>query len=125
MKDDIGYLAVADVTQDPDEPDVSAYEESGIPELDRFLEREMLNHMARDGREMIRWTSARFVKNRLGKVLLTTYSAKDRGIERQYIEMRIRVGQRNVVVAGCYTANRADSLAECIISALNDARPLI
>jgi hypothetical protein len=34
---EIGYLLVADVSQDSDEPDISMYEDSRIPELDRFL----------------------------------------------------------------------------------------
>jgi hypothetical protein len=122
---DIGYLLVADVSQDSDEPDISAYEESGILDLDRFLEGEIRDLMVREGREMIRWISSRLIhEGRLGKALVTTYRAKDKGMERQYIDIRTRIGQRNVIVAGCFNVDRAAELAKPIYWALSDARSL-
>ena len=53
VKNFIGYLLVADVSQNPDEPDISTCEDAIIPELDRFLESEARSLMASDGREMV------------------------------------------------------------------------
>jgi hypothetical protein len=46
------------------------------------------------------------------------------GKERQYIDVRCRVGQHKVVIAGCFNVNRATELAGQIFAALKDARPL-
>ena len=113
---DLGYLLVADVSQDLTEPD--------IPDLDRFLESEIRSLMAMDGREMIRWMSSQLNRRSYGKALITAYIARDQGRDRQYIDARVRVRQRNVVIASCFDVNRADQLAKPIFYALNDAKPL-
>ena len=123
-ENELGYLLVADVSQDPNEPDISLYEASGIPELDRFLQSEIRSLMAQDGREMIRWMSSHLNHRSSGKALVTAYTARDQGRDRQYIDVRIRARQRNVVIAGCFDVNRADQLAKPIFYALNDAVPL-
>jgi hypothetical protein len=123
-ENELGYLLVADLSQDKTEPDISTYEDSGIAELDRFLESEIRGLMALDGRKMIRWMSSDLNRRSFGKALVTAYVARDQGRDRQYIDVRIRVHQRNVVVAGCFDVNRADELAKPIFYALNDAVPL-
>jgi tetratricopeptide (TPR) repeat protein len=121
---EIGYLLVADVSQDPQEPDISTYHDSDIPGLDRYLEREVRNLMARDGRQMVRWMSSHLNHGLLGKTLITAYIAQDQGRERQYIDARTRIEEQNVVVAGCFDVSRAKELANPVFSAIRDARPL-
>lgn len=121
---ELAYLLVADVSGDPQEPDINAFAEKDIGKLDRFLEREIQALMARDGRQMVRWMSSHLNERLSGKCLVTAYTANDQGKERQYIDVRTRVGQRNVVIAGCFDVSRADELAKPIFFALNDARPL-
>ena len=118
--EELGYLLVADVSQDSDEPDISMYEDSRIPELDRFLESQIRSLMAHDGRKMIRWMSSHLNRRPYGKALLTAYIARDRGRDRQYFDARIRVRQRNVVIAGCFDVSRADQLARPIFYATPD-----
>jgi hypothetical protein len=113
--EELAYLLVADVCGDPEEPDISAYQEQDIREFDRFVERQIRILMARDGREMVRWMSSQLNERSSGKCLVTAYIANDQGRERQYIDLRTRVGQRNVIIAGCFDVN---------FFALNDARPL-
>jgi hypothetical protein len=123
-KNEIGYLLVADVSQDPEEPDISTCEDSCIPDLDGYLEREIRSLMERDGRELIRWMSSHLNRRPLGKALVTAYIARDRGRDRQYIDVRTRVRQRNVVIADCFDVTRAEQLAKPFFLALRDARPL-
>jgi hypothetical protein len=59
-----------------------------------------------------------------GKVLVTAYIAEDSGRDHQYLDARMRIGERNVVVAGCLDVNRASELAGPIFAALADAVPL-
>ena len=80
--------------------------------------------MASDGREMARWMSSHLNRGSFGKSLVTAYIARDQGRDRQYIDTRIRVRQRNIVIAGCFDVNRADELAKLIFYALSDAVPL-
>jgi len=119
---ELGYLLVADVSRDPSEPDISMHEDNGIPELDHFLESEVRSLMAHDGREMIRWMSSHLNRQPNGKALVTAYVARDQGRDRQYIDVRIRARQRNIVIAGCFDVNRSDQLAKPIFDALNEAK---
>jgi len=121
---EIGYLLVADVSRDPDEPDISTCEDTIITKLDRFLESEVRSLMARDGREMVRWMSSHLNHRPFGKALMTAYVARDHGRERQYIDVRLRVRNRNVVIGGCFDVSRAEELAKPIFFALCDAFPL-
>jgi hypothetical protein len=121
---EVAYLLVADVSGVPQEPEISACQEQDIRELDRFLEREIRNLMARDGRQMVRWMSSHLNERSSGKYLVTAYIANDQGKQRQYIDVRTRIGQRNVVIAGCFDVSRADELARPIFLALNDVRPI-
>ena len=121
---ELGYLLVIDVSGDPDEPNISTREEDDIPELDRFFEREIRKLMVRDGREMVRWMKSQLNRRSQGKSLVTAYIAKDRSRERQYIDFRTRIGQRNVIIGGCFDVGRANDLAKPIYSALSDARLL-
>jgi hypothetical protein len=73
-ENELGYLLIADISQDPTEPDISTCEDNGIAELDRFLESEVRNLMARDGREMIRWMSSHLNRRPFGKALVTAYN---------------------------------------------------
>ena len=82
---EIAYLLVADVSQDPDEPNISVYEDAGVAELDHFLETEIRSLMASDGREMIRWMSSHLSRRSFGNALVTAYIARDQGRDRQYM----------------------------------------
>ena len=73
---------------------------------------------------MIRWMSSHLNRRSSGKVLVTAYIARDQGRERQYIDVRLRVGNCNVVIGGCFDVSRASELAKPIFFALNDALPL-
>jgi hypothetical protein len=121
---EIGYLLVVDVSQDPDEADVSTYEDSRIPEVDRFLESGIRSLMTRDGRKMTRWMSSHLNHGLFGKAIVTAYIAQDKGLDRQYIDVRIRAQRRNVIIAGCFDVNRADQLAKSIFHAISTAKPL-
>ena len=73
---------------------------------------------------MVRWMSSHLNRRSHGKALVTAYIARDQGRDRQYIDVRIRTLQRNLVIAGCFDVNRAGELAKPIFDALNDAIPL-
>lgn len=123
-ENEIAHMLVADVTHDPDEPDISTFEDSDIPAFDLFLETELRNGLELDGRELIRYMSSHLNYRSYGKALVTAYIARDQCRDRQDIVIRIRVHQRNVVIAGCFDVSRAELLAKPIFLALNDATPL-
>jgi hypothetical protein len=117
---ELAYLLIADVSTDPDEPDVALLEQSDIQSLDNFFEREVRHVMARDGRELLQW-SARFSEPASGRGLASSYLAKDHGRVRQYIDLRISVDGRKVVIGGCYDVQHSEELAKPITWALQDA----
>jgi hypothetical protein len=52
------------------------------------------------------------------------YLSRENGRERDHIDMRLRIRNHKVVVAGCFDVNRTDDLAKAISYALSDIRPL-
>jgi hypothetical protein len=118
---ELGYLLVGDASGDLDEPDVGNLTQEQIGDVDGFLEREIRQMMAQDGRRMIRWMSSKLNETKNLKGLVTAYIADDQGRERQYIDLRIPVRGRKMVVAGCFDVLRAKELAVPIFSALRNA----
>src|ERR1700730_6439912 len=52
---DLGYLMVANISNDLDEPDISSYEAGDVAVFDRMLEIRTRDLMVRHGAEMINW----------------------------------------------------------------------
>jgi hypothetical protein len=118
---ELAYLLVADVSDDPDEPDITHLKQEAVGELDRFLESEVRKVMANDGRRLIRWMSSKLNETPIRKGLVTAYIAQDQARDRQYVDLRIAIRGRKVIVAGCFDVKRADQLAGPILSAIQNA----
>jgi hypothetical protein len=118
---ELAYLLVADVTSDPDEPDVTAFGEEDVERFDGFLERETRQIMARQGRKLLKWQSSGLSEPASGKGLTSWYVAQDQGRPRQYIDLRIRIAGRNVVIGGCYDVHRGEDLEKAIMWAIQHA----
>lgn len=121
---ELGYLLVADISTDASEPNIAEFEESAVVEWDATLEREIRRLMGLEGREMVRWMSSHLNRRQSGKSIVTAYIARDQGRDRQYIDVRMRLRERNVVMGGCFNVDRAGDLARPIFLALSDASPL-
>jgi hypothetical protein len=115
---ELAYLLVVDVSEDPDEPDIADIKPESVAELDKFLETEIRKLLPSDGRRMVRWMSSKLNETPTLRSLITAYVAEDQGRERQYIDMRIPVRGRKVVVGGCFDVKRAAEFAAPILSAL-------
>jgi hypothetical protein len=118
---ELAYLMAADVTDDPTEPDISRFVESDVERFDRMLEPAIRQLMANDGRTLIKWMSSHLSETSLGKGLATAYIGHDRGRERQYFDLRLRVRDSNAVIGGCFDIPRKDELAAPIWQAVQDA----
>lgn len=124
---ELGFLLVADITDDPTEPDVTCFTESDAAAFDEFLRQAMPELFARDGRRLVKWMSSQ-LNEKLGrfdtKGLVTAYIGWDQGRERQYIDCRTSVRDHKLVVAGCFDIDHKDELAAAIFWCLEDARPI-
>jgi hypothetical protein len=118
---ELAYLLVGDISADPDEPDIARLTPERVAEVDKFLEAGIRALMASDGRRMIRWMSSRLNETPSLKGLVTAYIAEDQGRDRQYVDLRIPVRGRKVVVAGCFDVKRAAEFAAPIFASLQNA----
>jgi hypothetical protein len=121
------YLLVADVSNDPSEPDVTAFAASDAAAFDDFLRQAIPELFARDGRRLVKWMSSQLNEKLArfdAKGLVTAYIAWDHGRERQYIDCRTSVRDRKVIVAGCFDVGRKDDLAQAIFWSISDAGPI-
>jgi hypothetical protein len=117
-------FAVADVSDDPEEPDVSALEPRHIEAVDRMLEEAITRNMTTQGQQMIHWMSSHLNEHTGTKVLVTAYVGLEDGLQRQYVDVRRSVRGRRTIVAGCFNVGRAKELAQPIWWALNDAKAI-
>ncbi len=108
---ELANLLVADVSADPTEPDISLLQPEDVDALDRRLEAEIRRVFAHDGRTMTKWMSSHLNVLASGKGVTTAYIARDQGRERQYLDIRISVGGRKVIVGGCFDIARKDDVA--------------
>jgi hypothetical protein len=118
---ELAYLLVADVSNDPTEPDLTRFVQDDVEAFDRFLEQEIRRLMTRDGRTMIKWMSSHLSETSRGAGLVSAYIARDGGRERQYMDARISVGGRKVVIGGCFDIQRKHDLAAPVFWAVQDA----
>jgi hypothetical protein len=118
---ELSYLLVGDVSNDPDEPDITRLTHERVAEVDALLETEIRKLMSSDGRRMVRWMSSQLNETANLKGLVTAYIAEDHGRDRQYIDLRIPVGDRKIVVAGCFDVDRADEFVAPIVGAIQNA----
>ncbi len=121
---ELAYLLAGDVSDDPDEPDITHLTPERVGELDKILEDGIRKLMANDGRRMIRWMSSKLNETLALKGLVTAYIGEDQGRERQYIDLRISVRGRKVVVAGCFDVKRAQEFTAPVFAALQNAAVL-
>ena len=118
---DVGYLLVADVSADPQEPNIAPVNQLDVDQLDRVMEQEVRREIVSDGREMIKWMSSHLNETSAGKALVTAYIARDQGKDRQHIDTRIPVRGRKVILAACFDVDRASELASPIYAAMKGA----
>jgi len=118
---ELAYLLVGDISDDADEPDLAHLAPERVGDLDKALEAGIRKGMANDGRRMTRWMSSQLNETPNLRGLVTAYVAEDQGRERQYVDVRISVRDRKMVVAGCFDVKRANELAEPVVAALRNA----
>jgi hypothetical protein len=118
---ELAYLMAADVTDDPTEPDISRFVESDVEKFDQTAEPAIRQLMANDGRTLIKWMASHLSETSLGKGLMAGYIARDQGRERQYIDLRLRIRDRNAIIGGCFDISRKDDLVSPIWEAIQEA----
>ncbi len=118
---ELAYLLVADVSDDPTEPDITRFVQADVEGFDRFLEQEIRHLMSHDGRTMVNWMSSHLSETSSGAGLMSAYIARDSGRERQYMDARVNVGGRKVVIGGCFDVQRKDDLAVPVFWAVQQA----
>lgn len=116
----VASISIADVTNDPTEPDVSELEQTDVPALDDFLQRELRRLLTADGREIIRWMSSQLNQSDGIKGLVTVYITKEQGKERQTNALRTKVKGRKIAIIGVFDTAKKDVLAPLITSILRN-----
>jgi hypothetical protein len=118
---ELAYLLAADVTDDASEPDIARFEQADAERFERILEHAVRDSVAHGGREMIKWMSSHLSETSLGKGLMSGYIARDQGRERQYIDLRLRIRDRNAIIGGCFDISRKDDLVKPIWEAIQES----
>jgi hypothetical protein len=124
---ELGFLLVADVSDDPTEPDVMEFTQSDAAAFDEFLRQGIPEIFARDGRRLVEWKGSALMEKLPrfdGQVLVTAYIGWDQGRERHYLDLRMSLRGRKVILAGCFDVEREGDLADAIVWSISNARPV-
>jgi hypothetical protein len=120
----LAYVAVADISRDPEESDISVLEQRHIEAVDKMLQKAVTRNMAAQGQKMVRWMSSHLNEHTTSKVLVTAYVGFEDGLGRQYLDARRSVRGIRTIISGCFNVDRAKELAQPIFGALNEAKVL-
>jgi hypothetical protein len=112
------YIGFVDVTDDPDEPWVSAIKtDTDAEAFDDRLRADAERLLSADGRPLVRWMGTRIQTNVGIHSLLTAYIATDGPPgDRQYADLRFEDAGRKLILATCFNVARADELAAPVLS---------
>lgn len=115
---EIALLMIGDVTDDPTEPDVREIKDIDVPAIDDQLRKAAEVQLKESGRELVHWTPSFLNRTKSIVGLVTGYILREDGIEKQYIDVRVTVRGRKLVIDGMFDVSKQESLAPPIFSAL-------
>ena len=115
---DLASVTVVDVTNDPNEPDISNLDCAGIMAFDNHLRENMVAHQKTEGIELVRWMSSRLDVSENRRGLITAYIVNDKGKARQFITLRVNVNGHKIVAIGVFDISMSNILATPIIDTL-------
>jgi hypothetical protein len=104
---DVAYIIVADVTEDPEEPDIATFTEDDVLKYDKVLEKSLDRIFSKDGRKMIKWMSSHLS----GKTLTTAYIEQEQNKDRQVIVLRLPHANRKMIIMGRFDIEHKNELS--------------
>jgi len=116
-KTEIGYIQLADASNDPEEPDINQVNESNFNDVDRLL-RELLDKVI----DIKEWMSPSLVEVGGKKSLMTTYITKRDEKDWQNIVLRMSINTKKIVVAGVFDIAHKDEAASIIFHSMHSVR---
>lgn len=116
---ELASISVVDVTNDPDEPDVSKLEQTDVLRIDNFMRENFLAQLASEERFLTKWMASQLNEAVNFKGLVTAYKINDQGKEYQFIAVRINVKGRKIVGVGTFDTSKSDELASFIFNAMS------
>ncbi|MFZ4858174.1 MAG: hypothetical protein ACOYL3_17435 [Desulfuromonadaceae bacterium] len=117
--DEVLGIVVADVSDDPTEPDVSGVITDYVSALDEHLRLETFKELREQDTPLVEWQASKLVRTRVGNCLETRYVWFDRGGNRTTIIRRFSLNGRKFAAMGYYVTDLKDFLEHNIMSALD------
>lgn len=117
---DIAYIFIVDVTEDADEPDVSKIDDSDLPEIDALIHENSLRETIASGMQMVQWLATHINRTSELTALITAYSIRDQGWDRQCIAVRINTKGRKIIAQCTFDLDKRDELATPIFNIIRN-----
>jgi hypothetical protein len=118
---DKAFVLVADVTDDPTEPDISQITIGDIERVDDELHTDIARGLEESGCKLIKWSPSQLNESPQFKALVTLYITEDQGKERQYFVLRASANNRKLIVMGCFDVAEHETFASPILETLREA----
>ena len=117
---DVAYIFIVDVTEDTNEPDVLKIDDSDVPEIDALIHENALRETIASGMQMVQWMATHLNRNSDQTALITAYSIKDQGLDRQCIAVRINTKGRKIIAQCTFDIDKRDELAAPIFNVIRN-----
>lgn len=108
---DLASILVVDATDDAEEPNVGELTSSEVPVVDRTLRIAVERDLEAKGNKVTQWMSSQLNEVTSGKGLVTPYIVEEQDRMWQYIALRFRANNRNMVVIGGFDIEAKADLA--------------
>ncbi len=119
----IGDFTIADVSDDPSEPEISSLTQEDVGLIDKQLREATNAGLQSEGYELLRWMNSYLNIVDGEPCLMTAYVAKVEGEERQFITARHKIAGRNIALMGSFLVRLTDEMLPRILESMGRVRP--
>jgi hypothetical protein len=117
----VGYILVVDVTNDPSEPDVSKLTAEDAITLEESLRREIRREAETSGRTLVKWSPPHLDRLASLPCLHTSYVLREEGGNWQQSAVRIKAGDRKLILMATFNVITEDALEGPLLGAIKGA----
>jgi hypothetical protein len=115
-------VLVVDVTDNPSEPCVRDVADTTLQQIDGVLHQLMDRQLQYHDGELIEWVGSEFNEINGNRCLVSACIASERGIQTEYVMLRLSIGDRKFRVEGCYVSEHSAAFEESVFTALQSVR---
>lgn len=122
---EMASIIIADVTEDPTEPEISGITQADVATLDDLFKEEISEQLNSQGRAVVQWQSSQLNETQNLTALVTAYIVGEDQRQQQNIALRMAVTQRKFVLMGRFDVDKHELLAKPVFESLQNVSVIV